>query len=773
MRVAALLLSAAVASGAETVIGPTPLMPVVSVYVVGDGRPCQARAVIKQVANRPPSPLLVRAFDPADKLLLWHCVEYVPAAEIPAQGYTEGIELRDLATPPQPNEVILDRTVTLPGQGVSQLRLVSGHHTAVAEVHLERELGYGVSFQNGPYHTWRPGPAAAYAFVPPHAEELTINGGPVTVFDQAGAKLAEAKTGGSVTVPVKATGAVWRFELPADWTWKYTAAGFPLILCPTPEAARAIHASIDLLPDGTAISHAFQRRIAALLPKLLAPERVGRAEDLIVPLADRREAWLADPLRNVILKDSYLPMVETWLRSQNVDPTSHWGGSLNGWQKLIDQPPPGNRWDRLRGVDGLWGGASSNDSAATEQLVLACRLDEPTNPYHGRRELVNRAAAACLRDLMTVTEDERFPGTGELDPYPGMMAFVLGQKTLPAFADGAALVEPEVREVWTEGLRRLVDRVFCDYLTSARNQSSHYLVAFQCYANGSGDPLYRDLARIFARRWIRGQSPAGYHMEATGPCGSYIGMTHWHEAVYYRLSRDPAILESLRRSYRFFNHTVAPEPDGRMLGGFNFNHRVGDGFFLEQWSGARGILDDALPEVGLWAGPKPSDEAQQVKVDEAKATIEKFLADPKPPLYASITTSRYLYFAEPDRSATWPACEPGPFARDFAGELLAVKRPAYYAVVFTGQPAAGEFYLANKEKLRRPFANDAESTGGELPEVRKITPLVGGGLSGFWTPAYGQSLMAANWAPTTHHGLTATKPDGLRYWEQYHGHQHA
>ena len=33
------------------------------------------------------------------------------------------------------------------------------------------------------------------------------------------------------------------------------------------------------------------------------------------------------------------------------------------------------------------------------------------------------------------------------------------------------------------------------------------------------------------------------------------------------------ILDAVRRPYRFLNYTVAPEPDGKMPGGFNFNHR--------------------------------------------------------------------------------------------------------------------------------------------------------------------------------------------------------
>ena len=37
-----------------------------------------------------------------------------------------------------------------------------------------------------------------------------------------------------------------------------------------------------------------------------------------------------------------------------------------------------------------------------------------------------------------------------------------------------------------------------------------------------------------------------------------------------------------------------------VLVGFNFNHRVGDPFQHEQWSGAKGIADQDIPEIALW-----------------------------------------------------------------------------------------------------------------------------------------------------------------------------
>lgn len=751
------LFIALVSASAETLVGRFALRPVVAVYVVADGQPCRLHLTVRQGSRPAPERVMVRLFNPAEQVLYRRYVEYLPADLAPPVP-NDTIELRDAAQPPSAGDILVDTTVELTEAGVYQIRVVGGSHNSVAELALSRPLGYGVSFQNGDFTAWRDDLAEAYAYLPPHAEGLTVVGGPVSVYDDVG-RVIESAPGATTDIPVTATDTVWRFAFPAR-DWSFRAAGLPLILCDSKQAAREIRASVILLSDGTVVCHRFQADIAKLLPQLLTPERVGRADDLVVPLRARRDAWLAEPLRNLQLVGGYLPAIEHWLRRQNVDPHSHWGGSLDGWQERADRPGPEGRWDRLRGVDGLYAGASSHYGAAAEHLALAALYDHPTNPYYGRTELLYRAAAAALRDLMALSEDETWPGIADLDPYPGVMAFPSAQKTFPVFGRASPHLPDDVRAVWAEGLRHIVDRHFPDSLVSARNQSSHYLVAFQAFADGTAEPADQALARIFATRWVLGQHPAGFHQEATGPCASYIGMTHWHEAVYYRMSGDRQILDSLRRSYRLFNHTVAPEPDGRVLGGFNFNHRVGDGFFLEQWGGAKGILDDVLPEVGVWADPRTPDA-------EAKAIgqIEAFLADPKMPAYPDQTTWRYLCWGEPDRSQPFPAMEPQPFWRLFADELLAVKRPAYYAYCWVGKPAAGEFYIRGREAKRQ--ATEAESTGGEVPDLRKVTPFLGGGLSGFWTPECGHVLLAAPWAPTTHHGLIATRADGQRYWEDY------
>ncbi len=102
------------------------------------------------------------------------------------------------------------------------------------------------------------------------------------------------------------------------------------------------------------------------------------------------------------------------------------------------------------------------------------------------------------------------------------------------------------------------------------------------------------------------QNPAGYFAENLGPDASYVGMSHFYTSEYMLDTClqgvcDQNISNSLARSYNFFNHTVAPEPSATavILGGFNFNHRVGAGFDSEQFNGARGIALN-IPGVAAW-----------------------------------------------------------------------------------------------------------------------------------------------------------------------------
>ncbi len=164
-----------------------------------------------------------------------------------------------------------------------------------------------------------------------------------------------------------------------------------------------------------------------------------------------------------------------------------------------------------------------------------------------------------------------------MSTYSGFPSFVFGARHFEEFALVAPHMPEALRTVWTDGLRHLADRYWAEGLVSTRNQSAHFIKVFQQLADGSGDPVDAAIARAYAHRFIRGMAGAGYPPEAGGVPGTYSGISHFYMGIYYRLTGDPAMRDALARSYRFYNHASAPEPDGQAYTGFNYSSRVAIG----------------------------------------------------------------------------------------------------------------------------------------------------------------------------------------------------
>jgi len=462
MILLALLLAAGPAD-----LGPIPLAPALAVYLVSDATPTAVTLTVRQGGRSGDPRLMIRLFDPDENLAHWQYVEYVPAAEAAAR-YAPGLDLRDEASAPQPGQPVLEHTFRLDRPGVWQLRLVEGSQdSAAAEVSLSRPIGWGYSGQNGDFTSLDKARDTWFAWVPPRAEVLQLNGGPLEVRDERG-QVLRAENAPNGEVKVARTEQVWTFRTSKPADWKVRAAGFPLILCPTAEAAKAIQASVVTARGGLIVCHQAQAAIAALLPDLLA--RCGRTDDLLLPVNARREAWLADPVRNLQLANSYLAKVPFVLPRQNLDPASPFAGSLDGWQTFVEQR---QTWNRLREIDGLWGGISKHYGGGACDLALAATRDDPPNPWYGRQELLYRAAAAAMADLLMVAEDETFWCTNDLDPYPGMMRVRLRPEDLPGLRSRRATPARAGSRAWAGDAAAVGGSSCVDYLTSARNQSSH------------------------------------------------------------------------------------------------------------------------------------------------------------------------------------------------------------------------------------------------------------------------------------------------------------
>ena len=272
-----LMLTLASAAGWAATIGPLLPQPVVAVYLVADGQPCSVRlAVHSRETDRAPR-FLVRAFDPDERLVLWRYVEYADPETLAATEPHEGIELREFDGQMPEGETLLEASLPVESAGVHQVRISTDSREIAVELELERKLPYGVCSQNGDFLQWEQQPPVLHAYIPPRAEELQLRGGPVVVRDEQSAEVARHASGkgDETNAPVDRTDVVWQFEFPERADWSLRAAGMPLILCDSEQAARAIHASVEVLPDGTVVCHKFQVRIAEVLPRVLAPENVG------------------------------------------------------------------------------------------------------------------------------------------------------------------------------------------------------------------------------------------------------------------------------------------------------------------------------------------------------------------------------------------------------------------------------------------------------------------------------------------------------------------
>jgi len=778
----------AIDAGKAETLGAFRPSPALSLYVINDAESSNCRLAIRRGPRNEGDRLMIRVFDPEEKLTFRQYVEPGKLVDTfgPGNGEIWGIPISIPDTIVAPNDLLAEMEFPLKGKGIHQIRVTAGQINSVVSVALEHPSDFGVSFQNGTYYPWDKTVKSAYVFVPPHAESLEIRAEGVTVEDETG-KVVFPEPGGTdvkkvVTIPIMKTGVVWTFRFANPEKWSMGAGGFPVILCNSKAAAETIKASLETLPDGTVVAWKFQRRIAELLPALLAPDKVGSTEELLkIDLFQNKEAWLANPSRNESLLGPYslYPNLYKALREQNLDPDSPWGGAIGFkiWQENLSKAPPENRWDRLRppAGGGLFKGFLSTHGDWGKALAEAATLNSPINPFFGRKELLYRAAAHALRNLMVIPEHES-PTFCDMEPYPGLLSFLVAGQYFPEFALASGAMPEEVRTVWQEGLSHIVDRHLPDMMITCMNQSAHYLVGWQNFALGTGEPRSFELARRYAERFARNASPAGYFIENLGPDGTYCGMQHYHMALYYRLSKDPVMLEAIRKSYSFYNHTAAPEPDGRAFGGFNYSHRTPQGFDGEQYSGARGMLGDVLPEVALWA--KKPDTPEQAA--EARKKLETQFNKPLPEAKGMVSDA-FEWWPEKLAPAVWPA-EEKPFIRDIGGELIAVKRPGYYLAIYTGKPVKGDsvkndFYVKARKVFHAPLPERAEDAGGDAwklyyTPVHPASPLLGGGLTLFWTPAYGSSVFAGNCSPLVHHGLVATDKDGKRWWEDYFDRSH-
>lgn len=690
-------------------------------------------------------PVLVRVFDPEEHMLIHH------------------------DEPGEKSDVIeFSATLQVPASGAGVYQVAITAFTPTIEFNTEPPLSFGVF--GYPYLACRDQQFAdAYIDLPPGLTSLQVRAGEqmqaVTIRDEADAEKLKIAGAGAVAAALPSDGdQIWRFSAVANKVGTLNFGGMPIILCPDETSARAIHSSVDVLDDGTICFHKFQVRAHEILKRYRGmPPSAFVVRPLV--MVRQKQAWLAEPVRNQLLLGPYgvFSGLDVSLAEQVVDGRSPWFGCI--------RPPrtggaaEGNPWTTYTRL-GLTRAAPTISTLAAVHSV-----HERFNPLAGDQALRNRICIAALQELMMLREFELpFP---EIDEYQGgERAFTFARSTL-AFPLVVRECPEDVRDVWTEGLRRWVDHESVSQVCLTTNQWSFIIRAIQQFAEGVDDPWYHVLVQRHLR-WLltrnqfgHGFMPAGYFTES-GPDATYSGIGLHNLGWVQRRTNDPKLLDALRQTYNLFNHTVAPEaaPNTAVwMGSTAFGSRTPNDWNRPQWTAGVnmmcGEIAEAAPLIGrAWMSQAPPIDAAMLRFAEQQTTSmltnldrqafeqigERTLTDA-----GDIGFASWQAFAERPLHGRLPVLESNSFTRVFADEFMCVRRPSYYTFIYTGKPMA-----------------DWQRQSREL-NTRRQYPRNGGGLCMFWSPGMGSSLLAKNWSAYASQCIIAERDraTGDGDWEDY------
>lgn len=398
-------------------------------------------------------------------------------------------------------------------------------------------------------------------------------------------------------------------------------------------------------------------------------------------------------------------------------------------------------------------------------LALAYSLNEPWNPYFGDKAIARRAAAISLVDLVAQAENIFYysspDSTKEGQKYgfahPGQMGFTM---TFSAFTllKVKDVLPPEVVKAWAAGLLWLAEGTDTVKPMGPQNMRLSLPVAlYYCYL-ATGEVRFKELSEEWQDKVIYSSafSPAGHFWEGTGrgPDGSYNGIALHRLAELYSISKDPKILELLRKAYRLKSYLTLVEPDGKLLGATHFNDRDPGSFANDQFVGReiQFALDvpEALPflknQRGVW--PEVVDPVRTKKMieDAHKKPSDRIMPahgwglakryhDAPHQWGMSATLPYFLY--QQDTAALMAACAEDHrmpilvkenFTENFNNEFLVVRRPGYHISLYAGRITATDKGETNLAGMFDGKAGNFHGFGG-------------GGISSFWTPSAGTLLI--------------------------------
>ena len=469
--------------------------------------------------------------------------------------------------------------------------------------------------------------------------------------------------------------------------------GIPPILCPDAATARLIHGGMERLLGGPVVSFPFQKELWNAVKHL-------KKGDFDIGL--KPGEWFqttSDEVRRI--------MVHPWectRNPKNVD------GILVKVQKLLDTSDP---FDLV-----TFYGALSLGSSEVKDLALFCRYPFKGNRMYGNRAVRNLVTLALIKAWMKFRGGEVVFEWGELN-----VAYAQGfhwNWWEPIWYMREAL-DPAVLRAFQKGVKRIADRMaFANglELVISNGRTTVPLNLYHAY-------LITDETRLKARaldylRRMRtardgphsGWSETGYFREHFGPDGGYCTYPLYQLGRMYQISKEKDVLDILDRLCRWMCYVTFPT-GGRWTGPTSWNSRIAAAPIEHIW-GSGYVYCAAESE---WAARLYRHfHTNPAVYDLPDPAFEPGKPIPKKPTLLQTHLTRRVIPARP-----FPAESAEPFFTDVGGggELFAVRRGSYYALVYAGR--------------RIPFWMDISLDG--------VMDFSGGGLTGLYVPGVGPVLM--------------------------------
>lgn len=571
----------------------------------------------------------------------------------------------------------------------------------------------------------------SYVMIPKNLKNdlrVTVFNCTIEFIDSSGKSTGKLEKNASLKLK---TGEIYQYRnTPRVERWNWSGySGYPVIFCHTAEFAKKLNASQIELADERIVPLSVQKRI-------LDWKKTLKKEDFAVPEVDLQKykaQMVADPESRGLLGNTGLLSVAPFLlHMQDVDPASPTFGAAKG---------------DISGTRGDLGG-----------LAYLYALNKPYNPYYKCRGLLNRVALYYL-DFQVNHAHRALKENGTMYETSSNYAGADGMLQVPestAFYLLARDLTPDVREMWSETLGYPARRFFSDRV-SCENQSGHWPAKLYLYGMATGNHVFVKMAENFIRnlnntrrdRFIR----TGYLQEAYGPDATYQGLDSCLLAYYTMFSKDPEGYQLVDRINNFFNHTVAPEPDGgKIIGVSGFSHRTPGGWQVRQYGGGTCLVADKLESAACWhQGPSKNaawneSEVQRLLDWAADRKIDYYRKNPEMAYSYSFMPYAKVWHQcpgiKPIPNSVLPVMKSDNFEHVFSDEFYFFRRPTYYTGAYAGMTAGTASSWANCGK---PFPGKWSAKDGLMVAG---SGAVFGAIQGpqlFWTPDFGMLLVCMNW----------------------------